>query len=249
MATLVWDKSSTKLFETGVDRGVLYVGASPGVPWNGIISIEKSSSGGESESFYYDGMKYLSYISGEDFTAKLTAFAYPPGFEVCQGNVSVAPGLILGKQPRATFGLVYRTKLGNDTEGIAHGYRLHLLYNITAAPTGKTYETIGDSPTLMNYEWDLNAVPILPGYELNNPATLWTDWVWPEGFGMSGWPTGPDGNAIKGWKATPYLWADSTKTNLTELENRLYGTSSTPAYLPTQFDVVNLLSGHSVPYP
>lgn len=167
MAKLAWDKTGERLYETGVDHGVLYVQDSSGeypngIAWNGLTSISESPSGAESNPQYADNIKYLNLISVEEFGATIEAFTYPDEFGVCDGTISPEPGVAVGQQGRKTFGLSYRTQLGNDVDGTDHGYKLHLIYGALAAPSEKAYETINDSPEAITFSWELTttAVPV-----------------------------------------------------------------------------------------
>lgn len=251
---LEWDKQGERYFESAVDHGVLYLPNQAGVPWNGLVSVEESVSGGDVEELFFDGLKYLDWVGNEDFQATLQAYSRPKEFAVCEGVATLAPGLRATRQARQPFGLAYRTKIGNDTEGVDHGYRIHLVYNVTASPTTRSYQTISNSPEPTNLQWELNTAPILPGADVNDPNSDPNDWVWPEGYAAPGWPMGPDGNTpVPGWKATPYIIIDSTKFDpndpnhkfiLDDIEGRLYGTDLNLPYLPSQLDTINILNGH-----
>lgn len=156
---LVWNPVGERFFETGCDRGVLYPRLGSGVPWNGLISVNESPAGGDLEPLYIDGVKYMDVLSGEDFAASLEAFAAPPEFGPCDGVKAIAPGLFATQQPRETFGLSYRTLIGNDLEGIDHGYKLHLVYGCTAAPSAVNNQTVSDSPSPSTRQWDIHTVP------------------------------------------------------------------------------------------
>jgi hypothetical protein len=254
---LAWDKTGQRFFEAGVDHGVLFPnGSTSGVAWSGLISIERTVSGGETESYYQDGIKYFDSVAGEDFQATLRAFTYPDEFGPCLGRRKMASGLTFTRQPRQTFGLAWRTKVGNDIDGVDHSSRIHLAYGLTAAPSSKSNATISDSPAASEFEWTLNAVPVLPGQGLGgsyggDPNVDFLDWMWPPGFGMPGWPVGPDGNTpVPGWKATPYVVIDEkdvTPDVYTSITDRIFGTPETLPYMPSQLDLVNLLSGNLIP--
>ena len=143
MPKLVWDDTGKHLFETGVQKGVLYPqvkGAYPkGVVWNGLTSVTESPSGAESNPHYADDIKYLNLVSAEEFGATVEAYTYPDEFANCDGSAEISPGILVGQQERQKFGLCYRTVLGNDTEGNAYGYKLHIIYNATASPSEKQY--------------------------------------------------------------------------------------------------------------
>lgn len=158
MTKLLWNQPGTRFYETGVDRGVLFPKTGAGVSWGGLISVEEPVSGGEAESYYFDGVKYLDWIANEDFQATITAFSAPKEFAVCDGAKALAPGLYATQQRRETFGLSYRTLLGNDLTEDA-GYKLHLVYNALAAPTTRSNRTKSDSPDPGTLVWTVNSVP------------------------------------------------------------------------------------------
>lgn len=165
MAKLVWDKSGEHLFETGVDHGVLYPQAADGsypkgVAWNGLTSVSESPSGAEANALWADNIKYLNLYSAEEFGATVEAYTYPDEFAVLDGSAEIAPGVLVGQQNRAAFGLSYRTVLGNDIKGNAYGYKLHLIYGAQASPSEKSYETINDSPDAITFSWELNTTPV-----------------------------------------------------------------------------------------
>ena len=165
MAKLVWDKTGDRLYETGVKNAVLYVrdsgGAySKGVAWNGITAITESPSGAESNPLYADDIKYLNLISNEDFGATIEAYTYPDEFAECDGSAEIVAGVKIGQQKRKTFGLCYRTTLGNDVDGNDHGYKLHIIYGATAAPSERAYATINDSPEAITMSWELSTTPV-----------------------------------------------------------------------------------------
>lgn len=164
MARMVWDQISERRYETGVDHGVLYTPTSHGVygggvPWNGLVSVSENPSGAEPNDQYADNIKYLTIISAENFEGSIEAFTYPPEFEECDGTREVAPGVTIGQQDRKAFGFSYRTIIGNDVDGLEHGYKLHLLYGLMASPSEKPYETINDSPEAITFSWDITSVP------------------------------------------------------------------------------------------
>lgn len=165
MSRLVWDETGKKLFETGVDHCVLYLqdstGAySGGVAWNGVTAISESPSGAEASPIYADNIKYLNLIGAEEFAASIEAYMYPDAFGECDGSAELAPGVMVGQQNRKTFGLCYRTVVGNDTENNNHGYKLHLIYGAVAAPSEKSYSTINESPEAITFSWELNTTPV-----------------------------------------------------------------------------------------
>lgn len=165
MSKLVWDQTSERLYETGVKQGVLYVqdgtGAYPnGVAWNGLTAVTESPSGAEATALYADDIKYLNLMSNEEFGATIEAYTYPEEFAACDGSAALVAGVYLGQQKRSTFGLCYRTTLGNDTEGNDYGYKLHLIYGALASPSEKAYATINDSPEAITFSWELTTTPV-----------------------------------------------------------------------------------------
>ena len=164
MAKLVWDATGERFYETGVKQGVLYVmegGIYPrGVVWNGLTAVTESPSGAESTGLYADDIKYLNLVSAEEFGATVEAYTYPEEFEACDGSASIAAGVSIGQQARKTFGLCYRTSLGNDVDGAEHGYKLHLIYGALASPSEKAYATINDSPEAITFSWELTTTPV-----------------------------------------------------------------------------------------
>lgn len=156
---LEWGQPGKRLYETGVDNVVFFPKVGPGVAWNGVVAINEASSGGELESYYYDGVKYLDLIASEDFTATLEAFAAPKEFALADGRRALIPGLYVSNQPRQTFGLAYRTRVGNDREGDQYAYKLHLVYNCTAAPTTRNNKTVGENTTPDTKTWSISTVP------------------------------------------------------------------------------------------
>lgn len=165
MSKIVWDKTGERLYETGVKNGVLYIqnsdGSYPkGVAWNGLTAVTESPSGAEATALYADDIKYLNLMSNEEFGATIEAYMYPKEFKVCDGSAEIAKGVTIGQQARKTFGLAYRTVLGNDVDGNDHGYKLHLIYGATASPSEKGYSTINDSPEAITFSWELNTTPV-----------------------------------------------------------------------------------------
>jgi len=217
MAPLTWDQVGERLYETGVDHGVLYLPDSAGVyntgvAWNGLTTVTESPSGAEPNAQYADNIKYLNLISAEEFGATIEAFTYPDEFSECDGTALPSPGVAVGQQGRKTFGLSYRSRVGNDVDGTEHGYKLHLVYGCQAAPSEKAYATINDSPEAITFSWDVTTTPV--------PAT--------------------------GYKPTSLIVVDSTvvdPADLLALENLLYGQAATPAALPTPDAVLALFAG------
>lgn len=215
---LTWDNIGERLYETGVDHGVLYIpdGAGAytnGVAWNGLTTVTESPSGAESNKQYADNIVYLNLISAEEFGATVEAFTCPDEFLQFDGFASPVAGLQVGQQSRKAFGLSYRTRLGNDVSGSDFGYKLHLIYNATAAPSEKAFATINDSPEAITLSWELTTTPV------------------------------PAGDTLK---PTALLTIDSTKvdaTALANLEDALYGTAGVDPRLPTPAEVIAMFAG------
>lgn len=165
MPPLVWDQVGERLYETGVDHGVLYLPDQAGIynsgfAWNGLTTVTESPSGAEASPQYADNIKYLNMISAEEFGVTIEAFTYPEEFGQCDGTELPSPGVAVGQQGRKMFGLSYRTRVGNDVEGADFGYKLHLLYGLQAAPSEKAYATINDSPEAIAFSWEVTSTPV-----------------------------------------------------------------------------------------
>lgn len=172
MAKIEWDKVGERFYETGVDRGVLYpqsdegTGYANGVAWNGLTSVTESPSGAEATPQYADNIKYLNLISAEEFGATIEAYTYPEEFGRCDGTAELEPGVVIGQQNRKPFALSYRTFKGNDTQNTDHGYKIHIIYGATAAPSEKAFATVNDSPEAITFSWELTTNPVaVPGYK------------------------------------------------------------------------------------
>ena len=217
MAPLTWDQVGEKIYETGVDHGVLYLPDDTGVyntgfAWNGLTTVTESPSGAEPSAQYADNIKYLNLISAEEFGATVEAFTYPEEFGQCDGTALPSPGVAVGQQGRKMFGLSYRTEKGNDVDGTDFGYKLHLLYGCQAAPSEKAYATINDSPEAITFSWDVTTTPV--------PVT--------------------------GYKPTSLIVVDSTvvdPADLAALEALLYGAGIVEPALPTPDAVLALFTG------
>lgn len=218
MTALVWDESGDRLYETGIDHGVVYpieeTGVyAPGVAWNGLTTVTETPAGAAATPQFADNIKYLNLIAAETFEATIQAFTYPDEFAVLDGTVAPTPGVVVGQQSRGVFGLCYRTQLGNDVDGADHGYKLHLVYGCQAAPSQKAYATINDSPAAIDFSWTISTTPVpVAGHPDIKPTSL--------------------------------IVIDSTTVDesaLTTLLGELYGTS-TPAKLPLPGDVIDALT-------
>lgn len=224
-AALSWDETGEKLYETGVDHGVLYPmgqnGYGTGVAWNGLTTVTETPSGAEATKLYADNIKYLEIRSAEEFGGTIEAYTYPDEWAECDGSAALIAGVYAGQQPRKVFGLCYRTVLGNDVDLDKHGYKLHIVYGCTASPSERSYATINDSPEAITFSWEFSSVPV--------PVT--------------------------GHKPVSCITIDSTKvdaTKLKALENKLYGVSTdftanpavagSAAYLPLPAEVISTLS-------
>lgn len=178
MARITWDNTGERFYETGVKNGVLYpiqTGGvyTKGVAWNGLTAVTESPSGAEATALYADDIKYLNLMSNEEFGATIEAYTYPDEFAECDGSAALATGVMIGQQKRKTFGLCYRTSLGNDVDGSDHGYKLHLVYGCLAAPSEKAYATINDSPEAITFSWEVSTTPVnVTGYKPTSQITI-----------------------------------------------------------------------------
>ncbi|RGF30173.1 hypothetical protein DW106_03055 [Ruminococcus sp. AM09-18-1] len=215
MSKLKWDQIGERLYETGVDKVVLFPMESTGqygtgVAWNGISAVNESPSGAEPTALYANNGKYLNLISNEDFAATIEAFTYPDEFEECDGSKEIAPGVVIGQQKRKVFGLAYRTLLGNDVDGNDHGYKLHLVYGCLAAPSENNHSTVNDSPEAGTMSWSVSTTPV----------------------------------EVADAKPTATVTIDSTKADkakLKKLEDMLYGTEQAESKLPLPAEVITLM--------
>lgn len=183
---IVWNETGKRYYEAGVKNGVLYVqntdGSYPkGVAWNGLINVNEKPSGAEATPLYADDTKYVELQSKEDFGATIEAYTYPDEFEACDGSAEIAEGIKIGQQSRNTFGMCYRTVIGNDIEGNNHGYKLHIIYGCKAAPSEKAYQTINDSPEAITFSWEVTTTPVaVTGYEPTSSLVIDSRTVSPE---------------------------------------------------------------------
>lgn len=219
-----WDASGDHLFETGVDRGVIYLPDSNNVynngeEWNGLTAMTESPSGAEATKLYADNIQYLNLYSAEEFGATIEAYTYPDSFAECDGSASIATGVMIGQQSRKVFGISYRTKIGNDIKGDDLGYKIHCLYGCKASPSERAYQTVNDSPEAITFSWELTTTPV----------------------------------NVTGGKPTACVTIDSTKVDpakLAAFEQILYGTpadeeagtAAIPARLPLPNEIATLFS-------
>lgn len=160
MTRLLWDSVGERIFETGVDRGVLYPPSGFGVPWNGLISVNDAPTGGEARPYYLDGIKYINESAPEEFEGTIEAFTYPDEFELCDGSAAVDEGFYARQQERLPFGLSFRTKIGNDVLSTEYAYKIHIIYNALAAPSARAYESMNDTPEAITFSWGITTTPV-----------------------------------------------------------------------------------------
>ena len=177
MAVLTWDQTGEKLYETGVQKGVLYPmdGAvyGKGVAWNGLTAVNETPSGAESTKLYADDIKYLDIRSAEEFGATIEAYSSPEEFDACDGTAELAAGVNIGQQNRKGFGFCYRSTIGNDTEYNNYGYKLHIIYGLTASPSERSYSTLNDSPEAATLSWEVSSTPVnVAGFKPTSIVTI-----------------------------------------------------------------------------
>ena len=209
MPRLTWDATGSRLYEIGLDRGVLFLTNGTGVVWNGLTSVVEEPTSGESTPLYYDGVKYFDQTMLTDFSGTINAITYPNDFLPFDGYTSAATGVFFNNQNRNTFSLSYRTTVGNDTLTTNYGYKIHILYNLTANPSAITYQTMNDGVEPTQFSWKVNSRP----------------------------------NTASGYFPVSHVVIDSkttTTTGLAAIENKLYGTVSTTAALPTLAELITL---------
>ena len=171
MAKVKWDQTGERLYETGVDRGVIYPQASngsypKGAGWNGLTAVTESPSGAEPTPLWANNHKYLTLMSAEEFGATIEAYTYPDEFAECDGSAELTKGVRIGQQKRKAFGFTYRTKIGNDVDGESYGYKLHLVYGALAAPSEKNRQTINEDPEATTMSWEISTTPVeVDGFE------------------------------------------------------------------------------------
>lgn len=214
MVKLAWDKVGERLYETGTERGVLFVQQDlgefgKGVAWNGLSAVKQSPDGAEESPIFANNSKYLGLTSAENFKGTIEAYTYPEEFSECDGSKSIALGVYLGQQNRTAFSLAYSTIIGNDTKGTAYGEKIHLIYNAKVAPSERAYETVNNDPNALLFSW--------------------------------GFTTTPQTVDMEGVKPTSYVVVDSTKVapaDFTALKEMLYGTEILESELPSIDDVI-----------
>lgn len=216
MPKLLWDQTGQRLYETGVNKGVIYPQSSnglyqKGVAWNGLTAVTESPSGAEATPLYADNTKYLNLVSAEEFGATIEAYMYPDEFAVCNGEASLVNGVSIGQQARSAFGLSYQTLVGNDVDSNNHGYKIHIIYGALAAPSERAYSTVNDSPEAITFSWEISTTPV----------------------------------EVTGFKPTATLIIDSTKVEadkMAAIEKVLYGDGDTDARLPLPDEVLSIIN-------
>lgn len=219
-APLTWDDTGKKIYETGTKKGVLFVmddtGAyGEGVAWNGLTAVTESNSGAEETALWADDIKYASLRSAEEFGATIEAYQCPQEFYACDGSAEVTTGVTINQQGRKAFGFSYVTTVGNDTQGNAYGEKIHLIYNATASPTERSYQTINDSPDAITLSWELTTTPVAV-----------TDYK-------------PTAHMIID---TTKFTTDPAKAKLTQFKEILYGSTTAASRLPLPDEVISKLS-------
>lgn len=172
MPEILWDDVAARVFETGLDHGVLYLPDGSAVPWNGLTSVIEHFDK-ESSPIYFDGMKINDLVILGDFSATMKAVTYPDEFVEFEGLGEIRPGVFYGDQMPKSFALCYRTQIGNPLNGEADGYKIHILYNVMAIPSDKNYASIAESPSLVEFEWNISAIPQeVPGFRPTAHITI-----------------------------------------------------------------------------
>lgn len=220
MSRIVFDEVGKKIYEAGVDQGVLFVMGdagtyNSGVAWNGLTQVTESPSGAEATPLYAGNSKYLNLYSAEEFGATIEAYTYPDEFEACDGSAEIATGVSVGQQDRKLFAFAYRTMLGNDTLSDKYGYKIHIVYGAKAAPSEKAYQTINDSPEAITFSWELTTTPV----------------------------------QVPGFKPTASIVVNSTKAtaaNMRKLEDKLYGTATQEPTLPTVEEIITMFGASTL---
>ena len=224
MSALVWDATGSRYYEMGVSKGVLYVQKSDGtyengVAWNGLTAVTESPDGAEPNDLYADNIKYASLRSAETFGGTIEAYTYPDEWMGCDGFSTPVDGVMLGQQARSPFGFCYRTEVGNDTASESDdGYQLHIVWNATASPSERAYETINDSPDAITMSWEFETTPVtVSGFKPTSHLIIDTTRL-----------------------------STAGKTALATLETTLYGGQSSEPTLPTPMAVLTAM-GYTAP--
>lgn len=215
MAVLVWDKPGEHWYETGCDKGVLFVQNDTGVyetgvAWSGLTGVTESPDGAEPTDLYANNVKYASLRSAETFGGTIKAYTYPDAFNACDGKKELAKGVTVAQQNRSSFALAYRNLVGNDTSSDSDdAYIIHLVYGATVKPSEKERNTVNDSPDANEFSWEFDTTPV----------------------------------AIPNMKPTSHIEIDSRTANkekLKALEDKIYGTANAEPTLPTPSEVMEM---------
>lgn len=217
MAKLTWDKAGERYYELGVSKGVLYVQTSggvynKGVAWNGLTDVKQSPDGAESQDIYANNHKYASLKSAENFKGTIEAYTYPEEFKECDGSKQIVKGAYLGQQARKNFGFVYCTNVGNDTDGIDYGRKIHIIWGASANPSSKDYTTINKDPDAIKLSWEFTTTPqtvTTEGFKDSSYLMIETKGLSPE--------------------------------TLKKVEDKLFGSDSSEPTLPTVDEMITLL--------
>ena len=218
---LVWDQTGEREFESGVSKVALFPMDNgvygEGVAWSGVTGIDENPSGADATDLYADDIKYATLRSAEKFDFTISAFQYPDEWGACDGSAEAAPGVYLGQQGRKAFGLVYTTKIGDDTHpGMDKGEKLHIIYNSTASPSSRSYATINENPDAITFSWSATSTPAnVTGYKAVSSIV------------------------IDSTKVTSAKW--------TAITEKVYGNSSTAAAMPDPDTVISLLKTTTSP--
>lgn len=215
MPKLTWDQNGTRVYETGTDRGVLYLQGADGalqtgVAWNGLTKVSEAPEGAEETALYADNIKYLSLYSAENFKGTIEAYTYPDEFAIADGSAEIAKGVVIGQQTRRPFGLVYRTVKGNDVQENDYGYKIHIVYNAKVSPSSRDFETVNDTPGAITFSWAFTTTPV----------------------------------QVEGFKPSATFVVDSTvvePTKLKALEDMLYGTEEAEPKMPTPEELIAMI--------
>lgn len=215
MAELKYLETGSRIYETGVSKGVLFVMGdtgtyNQGVAWNGLTNVQESPSGAEANDQYADNIKYLSLTGAENFEGTIEAFSSPKEFDQCDGMAEIVAGANAHQQNRRPFGFAYQSIIGNEVKFNEYGTKLHLWYGCKAAPSERQHQTVSDSPEPANPSWSITSTPV----------------------------------DVPGFKPTSVITVDSTKVDATKWKKiiaKVYGDETGNATLPTPAEVINLL--------
>lgn len=250
MSKLNWDRDNERLYETGVDHVVLYPmnddgTYGDGVAWNGATGVTESPEGADANDIYADNIKYLSLISKENWKGTIKAYTYPDVFAAMQGEIPYSTSssadvlkALFGQQARKKFAISWRSLWGNDSKGDQYGYKIHLAYGLSAAPSEKDHATENDSPEATEFSWEISSIPASVEANTTIPVVY---------NGTTGTET---------LEAVSHVTILSTNEYIKEFEQKLYGVDEDlvheiddqPATIPTINDIVYML-GHSGSWP